>query len=621
VSNAPLDAPELLGDLALGQLITSKLHQSLREAPGTTILVQAPSDSWADALRHAITENYPDIACRCYRLGKRKGPAEDEDSLVLAQREGRAVIAVSTDVEGYVPSPLRLAADATLRFEGLTLRSPRKAIILVTGMRVTGLRAADAGLDYPELCAALRQGSRPSQCLARLRLAASRQALALTPDETVPPVSELPLSEAVQTWSKELLVNLGQLERGQLSMRNAPFTLLAGPPGTGKTLLAQAIAKEAGWRFVSTSVKEWFERSDGYLGGVSKMAAEFFRLLEENDRTIGFIDELDVLPDRNTVDSQNREWWNSIVSAILLNIDKLRRSKRKVLLLAATNYPKRIDAALLRHGRVGHTVLVHPPRSRAEIGAVFRFYLGNALTAVQLNRLVEIAFALGLPTPATIGGWVGTARARASAGNREVTLADVERAITGDEARSAAELYRVAVHEAGHAVIAVHLGVPVSAVSVIKNGGSGGSMVSDVDTACMDRQTVEDLVTVALAGRAADLELLGRSDAGASSDLALATRLLFDARFRSGLFDQLLTFELDVTRLHELDHSTRAVLEKRLQTLMQRARDLVLEKRAVIEALANLLVERRVVEGGEVQRLLSDGQPLGIVGHLGERAP
>jgi len=258
---------------------------------------------------------------------------------------------------------------------------------------------------------------------------------------------------------------------------------------------------------------------------------------------------------------------------------------------------------MLRPGRISEKIMVYPPRTRPEIAALFQYYAGENLSTSQLQRVTDFAFALGLPTPASIEAWVGIAKARALAADREITGDDVERAIAGNDSRSPADLYRVAIHEAGHAIVAHVLGIPVNAVSIVSRGDSGGSMVSDLSAFHMDRSNVEDLVTTALAGRAADIELRGNCDAAASNDLVMATQLLFDAHFRFGLFDQLLAFGVDASRLHELDLASRTSLENRLQQLMQRSRALVTGNRAAIERLAQRLLENRVVSGEDVRQI------------------
>lgn len=598
-----IDVQSILAKTAIQQILDKKLDHSLRQDPGLVVTIEVPSEAWSSALRRQLTFEYADVHAHCYRSGKRASRSEEEDILVAAQRMGNAVVAISTDVQGSVPLSLRVVADAELKFYGLTRRSLGQAIKTVTGRQSRSVRDEDAAMDLTELSAALRPGSVPMDCLRRLRVAALRQQEAFVLSSNGPFVSELPLTASVKTWTDDILQRLQQLESGDLTTLDAPFTLLSGPPGTGKTLLAQAIARSAGWRFVSTSVTSWFENSDGHLGGVTRAAADFFRQVEENDRTVGFIDELDALPDRGTLATQHREWWNTVVTGFLLNIDKLRRSQKSVVLLAATNYLNRIDDAVLRHGRIGLHVLISPPRSRWEILDLFRYYLGEHLPSSELERVVEFAVALGLPTPAAIAGWVSTAKARALAAARPLAAKDVERAMAGDDGREPAELYSVAIHEAGHAIVAAVLGVRVSAVSVLRNGTSAGSMISDLSTVTFDRKTIENFVTVALAGRAADMEMLGRCDAGAKSDLAVATRLLLEAQFRFGLFDQLLSSDAETLSVLQLNEASRLVIEKRLQELLQRSRALVRHHRSSIVELAQCLVKQRVVSGEDVRRI------------------
>ena len=95
---------------------------------------------------------------------------------------------------------------------------------------------------------------------------------------------------------------------------NLRHSVLSGPPGTGKTLISGALARSAGWRFCSASIGEWFTTSDGNLGGVSRTCAGFFDRLLAQDCTIGFLDELDSLPSRNTSEYSSRGLLPSLVS-------------------------------------------------------------------------------------------------------------------------------------------------------------------------------------------------------------------------------------------------------------------------------------------------------------------
>jgi cell division protease FtsH len=388
---------------------------------------------------------------------------------------------------------------------------------------------------------------------------------------------------------------MGAMEDKEISVSDAPFTLLEGPPGSGKILLASALARSAGWNFMSTSISAWFANKEGHLGDVTKAAAEFFDTLLSSKRpVVALLDELDALPDRKTMSGQHMEWWAPIITGALLQIDKLRKAETPVLLLAATNFADRIDEALVRPGRLGVHVTVGNPQTETEAAEIFRFYLRDAVTDDQLSTLGRIALSSPSLTPAQINGWVATARALAIHAREELAFAHVMTTIVGEDVRTPAQLYRAAIHEAGHAIIAKLHDIPVSCVSIVRGAGIGGQMIADFGAVIPDRIRVEAMVRTLLAGRAADLEILGISDAGAAEDLAMATSVLSDALLKYGLYDQLAVF---ISSALGLDATSRRIVEEKLQALYHEVRALVVERRDDIEILAKKLVEVRVLTG------------------------
>lgn len=606
---------DVLSEAALNQLVPSALDKRLRGAVPLIVLVETPSSAWTDALRQQFGRRYPEARVRGYKAAQKRSmfSQDQEDQLILSLRHGQTVIAVSPDVAGLVPETLRHAADNTLLFTGLSLTSLNDAIGIITGKTLRlSVGAEVPQLDLPELSATIRPHSSATECLVRMKRVASRKADDLVTSSAVPPVTDLPLTAPVRQWADQLLINMGQLERGDLTMHQAPFTLLGGPPGTGKTLLAESIAKAAGWRFVSTSAQAWFSNGDGYLGGVTKQMAQFFAQLAEHPKTVGLVDELDAIPNRATLDDRNREWWTTVVTGLLLHVDKLRQSTTPALLLGASNYPERIDAALLRPQRISRVLRVEPPKTSDEIGAFFRFCLNGTLEDEAITRLVELAMGFGLPTPAQIADWCGTAKTTALGAGRALCLEDLERAMIGQDLRSMEEQHRVAVHEAGHAVVAAALGVPIQSVSILAQGDTGGSVLAKLRTIDLDRVRVEKLVTAALAGRAADQMLLGIADAAATSDLLMATGLLVDAHHKWGLYDQLLVADVDINTLHQLGQQTRDAVESVLQGLMRRAQNLVRQHELVIRALARELIEKRVLSGEALHQYLTAMVPVEV---------
>src|SRR5690606_13412643 len=158
------------------------------------------------------------------------------------------------------------------------------------GTRPPALKAADInGLDFDELELALRDGSNASDCVRRLRKAGG--AVSGSGVMAGPGLHDLPLGQDVRIWSHDLLDQMGQVDAGIMAPGDLIFPVLEGPPGTGKTLLASALARSAGWNFVSTSVGSWFANSDGHLGAVVKAATAFIDEVLSKERTVGLIDE------------------------------------------------------------------------------------------------------------------------------------------------------------------------------------------------------------------------------------------------------------------------------------------------------------------------------------------
>ncbi|MFJ5489510.1 AAA family ATPase, partial [Hansschlegelia beijingensis] len=201
-----------------------------------------------------------------------------------------------------------------------------------------------------------------------------------------------------------------------------PSMLLHGAPGTGKTMLARSIARTLGLPIVTTSVSEWFARTEGNLGDVAKAAQTFFDRLTAAAPAIGFLDELDALPDRDRLSDRGRDWWTPVITGVLLMIDRVRAERPSVILIGATNHIDRLDEALKRPGRFDRHIEIRPPETVEELSEVLRHHLGHDLG----DRDVTRAARLGLgATGADAEAWVKQARQRARAASRSMTLADL----------------------------------------------------------------------------------------------------------------------------------------------------------------------------------------------------
>jgi cell division protease FtsH len=324
--------------------------------------------------------------------------------------------------------------------------------------------------------------------------------------------------------------------------------LLVGPPGTGKTLLARAVAGEAGVPFFSISGSEFVEMFVGV--GVARVR-DLFEQAREHAPCIIFIDELDALGRaRGSFTLGGHDEKEQTLNQLLAELDGFD-PKTGIVLLAATNRPEILDPALLRAGRFDRQVLVDRPdkKGRADILAVH-------VRKVKLAKGVDIDRIAAL-TPgfsgADLANLVNEAALLATRrGGEDVTLDDftgaIERIVGGLEKRSrilnAQERETIAVHETGHALVAMALpgSDPVQKISIIPRGvgALGYTMQRPIeDRFLMRRDELEDRLTVLLGGRAAEMLRFPSVSTGAADDLQKATDIARNMVTRFGMEPEL----------------------------------------------------------------------------------
>lgn len=320
---------------------------------------------------------------------------------------------------------------------------------------------------------------------------------------------------------------------GRLGARIPKGILLVGPPGTGKTLLARAVAGEANVPFFSISGSEFVEM---FVGVGAARVRDLFEQARLAAPCIIFIDELDALgrarsPLAGYGGSDEKE---QTLNQLLSELDGFD-PRVGIVLLAATNRPEILDAALLRAGRFDRQVVIDRPdrRGRAAILAVHA-------KKVAMAPDVKIDDVAGLTpgfTGADLANLVNEAAIFATRRNgTTVTIDDfiqaVERIVAGSERRgrllNPQERERVAYHEMGHALAAAALTKtdPVQKVSIIPR--SIGALGYTLQRPTEDRFLItlgelKERMTALLAGRAAEALIFGEVSTGAADDLAKAT--------------------------------------------------------------------------------------------------
>jgi len=592
-----------LAETALDAGLTRKSRAALRQAQ-RVIIVKTRNAAWSELMKPALLRHKGDAVLTVTELVKLGGAYHrvGADRLELL-RLGKSIIYVCHDPDTLLDEAVLASADETIVIPPLTPALLSKVIRKVTGGTARGLTAEMAMLDLPVILAGIRQGLSARLCVDNLQRALARQLTASAQSTpTVPLLHTLPLTAPVRDWTEKMLADLAAVRAGTLPPGQLSFGVLEGPPGCGKTLIAESLARTAGWTFVPSSVGSWFTSGDGALGDVSRNLKRFIDAMLESEPAIGFMDEIDALPDRSTMDTRAREWWTTVVTLLLTEIDRLRRSGRKIMLLGATNYYHRLDAALVRPGRLQQRISVLPPQSDDELIALMRYYLGADLAEADLGKLARPGRGA---TPAMVEGWVKEARASARANGRSLTFADLLEAIVPKDTRTPRDIRTIAIHECGHALVALRLGRKVETISILPEGNTGGRVFVELPTIVPTWRDMLDTVAVTLGGRAADI-ILGRgANAGAEADLAEATQILLDAHERQGLGKTLVAMPIRTTHAPAL----LAAVNTELKEALARALALVEAERERLSELVERLLEARVLTGGEAMTILGSAPP------------
>jgi cell division protease FtsH len=309
--------------------------------------------------------------------------------------------------------------------------------------------------------------------------------------------------------------------------------LMAGPPGTGKTLLARAVAGEAGVPFFSLSGSSFVEM---FVGVGASRVRDLFADARKRSPSIIFIDEIDAIGGRRGPggfgSNDERE---QTLNQLLSEMDGFEPGAR-VVVMAATNRPEILDAALLRPGRFDRTVEIPLPNSVERTAILAIHGHGKELAAdVDLG-----AVARGTPgfSGADLANLVNEAAINAVRADRAVlTAADFDdardRLLIGRRDASSAllpeEKHAVAVHEAGHALVAAlsaHAD-PVAKVTILSRGAALGvtEQLPVFERHLYPVSYLTETLAVRLGGRAAEVLILGEPSTGASNDLLSATEL------------------------------------------------------------------------------------------------
>ncbi len=410
--------------------------------------------------------------------------------------------------------------------------------------------------------------------------------------------------------------------------------LLIGPPGTGKTLLARAVAGEADVPFFTLSGSEFVEM---FVGVGAARVRDLFEQAKDKAPCIIFIDELDAIGKSRAGASGfvgGHDEREQTLNQLLAEMDGFDSSKG-VIIMAATNRPEVLDAALLRPGRFDRQVVVDKPDVRGR-EAILRLHAGNVVLAMDVDLAVIAARTPGF-AGADLANIVNEAALLAARKEKDaVHMADfeeaIDRVVAGLEKKSRVlsekERDIVAHHEMGHALVATSVthADPVHKVTIIPRGIAALGMTYQLPTEdrfLLTRSELEDRIAVLLGGRVAEELVYGEVSTGAHNDLERATGLARMMVTRYGMSDRLglvaygereslflkgtgFGSERDYSdaTARTIDEEVRAILDR----THDRVRGVLTTKKAVLVAAAAELKRVETLEGEPLKRLLA-GEP------------
>lgn len=562
---------------------------------------------------------------------KRDSQDRGNKALAKAMWQAIAVAGFSPDPKALLPGDLVLAADHRLELTG-----PLPEDIAVAATRMAGSaptvgvskRAAAASTPY-----LLRLARRPDQTaddyVLKLRALVARQdeskplarpkPARIAPSPRAAPTLERlhGMSQAV-AWGFSLRDNLDAYRAGQLTWADVdPGVLLSGPPGVGKTTFVRALSGTCRVPLVTGSYSQWLGQGGGHQGSMLKAMRQAFADAKATVPSLLFIDELDSFPNRGALTHAHKDWDIQVVNALLAEIDGVD-GRDGVVLVGACNHPSLLDPALVRSGRLDRHIHISLP-DRAALEGILREHLGEDL---QGESLAAAALRAVGASGADCERFVRDARQRARAARRGMVLADLLEAISGAETRSAEDLRLVAVHEAGHAVAAneVHPG-SVAALVLRATDGDGGFLQHAEGVRCLRPDDVRRELIIGLAGRAAEEAVFGVPSAGSGgpliSDLARAT-------FQATLSVSSFGFDPEFGPFWSGYPDPRSlagflqrnpVLAARVRVLVDAAYvdalALMRSRQVAVEAVAEALLDRQVLDGAEVAAIIAQHLPSG----------
>lgn len=398
--------------------------------------------------------------------------------------------------------------------------------------------------------------------------------------------------------------------------------LLVGPPGTGKTLLAKAMAGEAQVPFFSMSGSDFVEL---FVGVGASRVRDLFKQAREKAPCIMFIDEIDAIGrarGKNVMMSNDER--ESTLNQLLVEMDGFGTDSG-IIVLAATNRPDVLDTALLRPGRFDRQITIDKPDLKGR-EAIFKVHL----KPIKISKTLDI-HKLAEQTPGFAGADIANvcneaALIAARKGKDAVEMEDfqdaVDRVIGGLEKKnkiiSPEEKKIIAYHEAGHAICGWYLehAYPLLKVTIVPRGTAalGYAQYTPKEQYLYNTDQLVDQICMTLGGRASEEIFFNKISTGAQNDLQQITKIAYAMVSIYGMNDKVgnISFydpqqgEYSFTKPYS-DETAKMIdqeVRKLIDDAYDRTKQLLTDKKAQVEKLAEALLEREVLFQSDVETLI-----------------
>jgi len=411
--------------------------------------------------------------------------------------------------------------------------------------------------------------------------------------------------------------------------------LLVGPPGTGKTLLSKAVAGEAEVPFFIISGSEFVEL---FVGAGAARVRDLFEQAKKKAPCIIFIDELDAIGKSRSgsmgVVGGNDEREQTL-NQLLTEMDGFASADKPVIVLAATNQPEVLDAALLRPGRFDRQVLVDRPDLSGR-KTILEIYTKKVKLADSID-LDSIAQATSGFAGADLANMVNeaallAARAKRKSVEQQDLSEAIERVVAGLEKKSRVlqddEKKVVAYHEVGHAIVG-HLmpgGSKVAKISIVPRGMSALGYTLQLPTEERFLNSKEELkgqIATLLGGRSAEEVVFGKITTGASNDLQRATDIAEQMVGTFGMSDILGPLAYDKqgggqflgnsnNPRRSVSDATAQAIDKEVRNLVDDAHEIALKilrnNLPLLESISQKILKEEVIEGEDLKTLLAESK-------------